>query len=439
MDSLCVSAGVAPAESRGLKQEGSQRGNAESPKVLFLPSRKERTVIQRMQKLQPPKDDVKRKAAFIIHNSPAWLDTHQNWISDGARRLYKALVTLADVKTGRLFIPGRGWIRIRTVQQKAGMSKNTRLRYMRELLALGAVRMHRDYVTRRIQGRNRKVLGQAQITVLPLCAPNPHKQRTSTTDQSCANAKIEPQYSVSTMDQSTTDQSKNGLLRTTFSTVQELVHQDLSETTSKAGAGSPPVGVSAPSVPALGLSAAATAPAALNTGLGDCPDNPVNNGRRGQGSPASKPAPNPIYFEKIEKLTSHLEEKFYDRASQEVLTKGGPQKPFADVWFWDIERDCLRYIVNEQGISMADFRKAYNGAMRKVELAVAEVQRPSNLDPRPIDPATLLECAEGDPDCRDCWIQNHGGVKIAVMIFDDGEQHFIEGELAPVWHSFYTP
>jgi hypothetical protein len=64
------------------------------------------------------KDETRAQAktAFIIRNTPAWLDQHQAWISDGARRLYKALRTLMDQKTGRLFIPGRGWIHLRTVE-----------------------------------------------------------------------------------------------------------------------------------------------------------------------------------------------------------------------------------------------------------------------------------------------------------------------------------
>jgi len=46
------------------------------------------------------------KTAFIIRDTPAWLDQRQSWISDGGRELYKALRTLMDQKTGRLLIPG---------------------------------------------------------------------------------------------------------------------------------------------------------------------------------------------------------------------------------------------------------------------------------------------------------------------------------------------
>jgi len=204
-----------------------------------------------MDNLRPDKSAVKRKTAFILRDTPAWIDQHQSWISDGARKLYKALRSLADAKSGRLLIPGRGWIRVRTVEQKAGMSKPTRLKYMRELLALGAVSEHRDYVTRSIKGRNLKILGQAQITVLPLHAPNPHKERLSPTDKSGENANPEPQDSVSPTDKSPTDKPENGHLRTNSPTVEEVVRQDLSETTNGAAPGSASVGVPAgqPSIP----------------------------------------------------------------------------------------------------------------------------------------------------------------------------------------------
>lgn len=131
------------------------------------------------------KDSGKKKAGqakkpFVVHNTPVWLDQEQNWITAGGRRLYKTLRTLADVKTGRLFIPGRGWISLRTIEARSGFAEDARLKYQRELQALGAIHIHRDYVIRVIKGRKRKVLGIAQITVLPLTPP-PRKQRASTT------------------------------------------------------------------------------------------------------------------------------------------------------------------------------------------------------------------------------------------------------------------
>jgi hypothetical protein len=152
------------------------------------------------------------KKMFVVRDTPVWLDQHQDWISDGARRLYKTLRTLADQKTGRLFIPGKGWIRIRTIEQKASMSEETRLKYTKELKALGGIEIHRDHVTRSINGRNRKVWGQAQITVLSLKPPKAHKHSRSTTPESkkpntdkvstthgnADNIETEPQSSVST-------------------------------------------------------------------------------------------------------------------------------------------------------------------------------------------------------------------------------------------------
>jgi len=183
------------------------------------------------------KKPAQAKTAFIIRNTPVWLDQSQPWISDGARKLYKTLRTLADAKNGRLFIPDRGWIRISTIEQKAGMSHNTRVKYMRELKTLGGVSEHRDYVTRSIRGRNRKVLGQAQITVLALYAPNQHKRVASTTDQSGEKANPEPHHKVPTTDQSTTDQSENGLLQTNSSAALKVVSQKMSENTSLGGGG----------------------------------------------------------------------------------------------------------------------------------------------------------------------------------------------------------
>jgi hypothetical protein len=114
---------------------------------------------------------------FVIH-TPVWLDQHQEWISDGARRLYRTLQTLADAKSGRLFIPARGWISLKTIESRAGMCDETRKKYQRELQELGAISVHRDYVIRQKNGRKRKVLGKAQVTVLPLHPPG---MRVSTT------------------------------------------------------------------------------------------------------------------------------------------------------------------------------------------------------------------------------------------------------------------
>ena len=72
---------------------------------------------------------------FVIRDTPAWLDQHQSWISDGARLLYKTLRTLADAKTGRLFIPGRGWIR-RGCGVRYGFGGNCLFLELHKLLSL---------------------------------------------------------------------------------------------------------------------------------------------------------------------------------------------------------------------------------------------------------------------------------------------------------------
>lgn len=183
------------------------------------------------QEKKPPD----KKKSFVIRDTPVWLDTHQDWISDGARQLYKVLRALADQKTGRLFIPGGGWIKLKTIEQKAGMCDETRKKYSRQLLALGGIRIHRDYVIRSIHGRNRKVLGQSQITVLPLHPPNTHKHRASTTAKTSDNADSSDEHRVSTTANSTTANAENGLLQPKSSTVEEVSAQYLSKNT-KGGA-----------------------------------------------------------------------------------------------------------------------------------------------------------------------------------------------------------
>jgi hypothetical protein len=182
--------------------------------------RKERTVAQ-------------AKKPFVVRETADWLLSRQDWVSDGARHLYLTLRTLADHKTGELRIPGKNWIKLRTIEKKAGISHNTRKKYMRELIALNAIRVDREYVDRKIDGRELKVLGDAQVTLLQL--KNPHLQTNP------ANQKTEspPAVQAPPTDQSKkpheqapgpTDQSpENGHLPTNSPTVQGLVDQFLSE------------------------------------------------------------------------------------------------------------------------------------------------------------------------------------------------------------------
>jgi hypothetical protein len=211
------------------------------PRVPFLyakagnqpEERKERTVAQ-------------AKMPFVVRETADWLLSRQDWISDGARHLYLTLRTLADHKTGELRIPGKNWIKLRTIEKKAGISHNTRKKYMRELIVLNAIRVDREYVDRKIDGRELKVLGESQVTLLQLKNPhlptNPGNQKT----ESPPAAQVPPtDQSKKPHEQAAgpTDQyPENGHLPTNSPTVQGLVDQFLSEQ-QHLGGPEPPVGV----------------------------------------------------------------------------------------------------------------------------------------------------------------------------------------------------
>ena len=115
---------------------------------------------------------------------------------------------LADQKTGRLFIPGRGWIKARTIQQRAGMCARTRKKYMAELIRLGAVHLERERVNRRIGGRLRSVRGCSCYTVLPFKPPNTNSHASSSTVQTSQNAESSLQDSVSSTVHFSTEHEK---------------------------------------------------------------------------------------------------------------------------------------------------------------------------------------------------------------------------------------
>jgi hypothetical protein len=352
---------------------------------LFLPFKEERKV--RVANNTEQKNPRQAKSAFIIRNTPAWLDQCQSWISDGARRLYKTLRTLADAKTGRLLIPGRGWIRLRTVEQKAGMCTRTRKKYMRELRILGGVSEHRDRVTRSIRGRNRKVLGQAQITVLPLHAPNPHKQRASTTVQNGEKANPEPQHSVPTTVQSTTVQGENGLLGCKSCTVQEVHPQVLSETTN--------------------------GPGAKVLGLGFQKGSEIK-GAQFQKAPSTAPprALTPFETEK-QKLVQALEMYLRHELS-------GPTPDLHPIrkW-WQSETDDF-------GIPFRESRKLYEQAFERVQISLAPIPC---LPAVPFDFAT----AKLDPDVLESRLDPDG---TAVLIYEHGIQFMRTGASEPEWHPY---
>jgi len=171
---------------------------------------------------------------FVLRNTPAWLTTHRDWISDRARHLYGDMRKLADVRTGRLFIAGRSWISLRAIEKKCGISHNTRKKYFKELIRLGGLDVHREYVIRVIRGRKLKVLGPAQVTLLweksiPLFEQkpkSPHEDSVQPTDQ------IEKPHEQALPP---TDQSaEKGHLQTNSPTVGVLVDQYLSKNTNGA-------------------------------------------------------------------------------------------------------------------------------------------------------------------------------------------------------------
>lgn len=379
-----------------------------------------------MHNLQPRNREVKRKPAFIIYNSPAWLDQHQDWISDGARKLYKTLRTLMDQRTGRLFIPGRGWIRISTIEQKSQMCEETRLKYTRELLALGAVQIHRDYVTRRINGRYRKVLGQAQITVLPLHPPKVYEHRAISSTTPGNGAKPPHKHSVSTTPGSTTPGAENGLLHQVFPGPEETGCQDLSKSTSSAaGSGSPSVGVSSPDVPADGSDASPVPPAGPLGVRSGSESSSVYS--RGAGQvPTTKPdVPDPLYEQK-QRLAADLESHLYF----EICGWTGSAT---------VDLVEIRKIYKEKAlaldISWRDYEKLYHQAMQNVAERIAPAKR-LNENPPPVSadglPALLAKIVVEDGDCLDAFINEDG---VAVMVFADGEQEWYPGECEPVWQS----
>ena len=190
-----------------------------------------------MGKLAQPEQKIKKK--FVIRGTPAWMFVRQRWISDGARKLYLAMQSLADAKTGELAIPHRGdeerWIKPRTIERRAGMSEETRLKYTKELIELGALKRERERnVKRIIGGRERKGLGVVRYTLLSLLPPT---ERVSTTPGNAETEQSEPQDSISTTPGNSTDETENALPLPDSSSPVKTGCQILSE---KHQAGAPP-------------------------------------------------------------------------------------------------------------------------------------------------------------------------------------------------------
>jgi len=316
------------------------------------------------------------------------------------------------------------------------MSHNTRVRYQRELRTLGALSEHRDYVTRSIGGRKRKVLGIVQITVLPLHPPKAHKHSIPTTDQSGENANLEPQHSVSTTDQSTTDQPENHLLQTNSSAAQELVCQDLSKTTN----GVPAASDGAVAVPGPASAADGVSPSGLREKGFDLFH---TKGGRGQDSPAPKPPtyPTPPYaFEDYFKTLP-----FGIKTQCEIFKQMAWEKILLQEPLRSLKEDFVHAITAEALLDYKATCELWEGLIRWIRwwqlpprqrqlaaLAACGIYEPEDpdFDPRPINALALVECCEEDPDCIDCGIE-YG---VAWMEFADGSTvSFFEGEYEPSW------
>jgi hypothetical protein len=105
---------------------------------------------------------------FIVNVAPALLDG----ASPRACRIYMTLLRRADGQSGDLKIPCRKgnkaepvWLKATQFDREARMSKPTRLKAMRELVALGLVTIVRPRVRRMIGGRMRAVAGPTHYTV----------------------------------------------------------------------------------------------------------------------------------------------------------------------------------------------------------------------------------------------------------------------------------
>ena len=338
------------------------------------------------------------KKPFVIRETPAWLLTHQDWISDGARKLYLALRRLADAKTGRLFIPGQGWIRLRTVERKAGMCMRTRKQYMRELRNLQAVEIHRDRVTRSVDGRNRKVLGVSQITVKQLKPPNPHEHSGSSTVQNAENEKSPQQERVSSMVQSTRVQPENSLLGCNSCTVQELHPQFLSETTSSV---SPRVGDGSPSngnVRAAAV-AAASSPSGLavekKQTLGALQKAPIGKGEDSEPGVSVLKTLHPQVQDLITDNIGTAAYQFFEEPEDERTARN--RQHSMEFYYDEFRKGC-----NALGLSFQEINTLYRTYLRKYLEFYAE-RKAKEKEPPP--PLKEPEKAKPEPDLERVAIQ----------------------------------
>ncbi len=113
----------------------------------------------------------KQREIFIVREVPATMVQRNPNISKGAQHLWLVMKSMADHRTGELR-HRQHWFTGKEIDRRAGICDETRKKYMRELVALGLVRMERVRVDRvltdRLNGhrRRRTVLGETRYTVV---------------------------------------------------------------------------------------------------------------------------------------------------------------------------------------------------------------------------------------------------------------------------------
>jgi hypothetical protein len=127
--------------------------NVEKPQLIRAYSEERANPASRQAKKKP----------FIV-DAPASMLKRNEQLSKGARHLYMTMRALADGKTGELKINGR-WLRATAIESAAEIGRDARLRYMRELVAMGFVTRDFERVLRFIGGRRRMVRGRTQYKV----------------------------------------------------------------------------------------------------------------------------------------------------------------------------------------------------------------------------------------------------------------------------------
>ncbi len=334
--------------------------------------------VKPMMKVEPEKFNVaednksakprQAKLAYMLV-LPAWTQVHQEWISDGARNLYCTLWKLADRRTGRLFIPGRGLITLRQIEREAGITHNTRKKYCRELVALGGMSVHRDYVVREIGGRKLKILGPAQVTWLAIVPPasqkgfrfSQHKHSGSPTDQ----FKKQHKQALRPTDQ----MAERGHLQTNPPTVGDLVDQYSSKDTNS---GVAPCVVEVGDPGSASDSASAGVPGSGASGSVDIPvqDGPVEKERGGQKAPQAKAtAPSPVFTGPLatekQNLAENLE-RMLRYAIREKLTDGDRAGSLQSY------RKLFKVDALALGIDWKEYETLYSQTLARVEAELAQ-------------------------------------------------------------------